>query len=216
LSDDSLIEEIFTLLFGGHETTSAAMAWTIYQVETHSEVKDCLLHEINSVLGKRLAEPKDLSQLPLARAIVDETLRISPMGPFSGGRIAQQNVRLSGYLIEAGTPILFCPFTMGQREDIWQSASHFDPSRFMGKFNYNSFHQPFGQGNRVCIGKKLAQLELIIILISLYQKTNLELINSDTKPMRRGLAWVPHKNLCAKFIKYNRDRSGQLKPDIKI
>lgn len=204
LSNEAMIEEIFTLLFGGHETTSAMMAWTIYQVAAHPEVKTCLLNEINSVLGKRPIEPKDLPEMPIARAIVEESLRISPAGPFSGGRIAQQDVRSNGYFIKAGTPMLFCPFTIGQREDVWQNASRFDLSRFMCKGDHSLSNQVvFGHGNRVCIGKKLAQLEIIVILTSLFQEVDLEFLSLAGKPERRGLAWVPTQGLRTRIIRRN-------------
>src|SRR5205823_13399029 len=51
LSDREVRDEVFTLLFAGHETTANALTWALYLLSQHPAVEQRLQVEVDSVLA---------------------------------------------------------------------------------------------------------------------------------------------------------------------
>ena len=86
---------------------------------------------------------------------------------------------------------------MGRSEKIWgRDASIFNPDRWLDGTVKTAFEYPvFHAGPRMCIGKNLAELEGVFILVCLIKKYKITIVpdypvtyaNSLTLPMRYGL-----------------------------
>src|SRR5262249_40406092 len=70
MTDRQARDEAVTLFNAGHDSTSAALAWTCYFVARHPTVQERLHEELETVLGGRLATFEDLSRLTFAGAVV--------------------------------------------------------------------------------------------------------------------------------------------------
>jgi cytochrome P450 len=185
LSNDEIVDELFTMLFGGHETTRSSMCWSVFHIVSNPEVQKKLVAEIDERVGERPVEAEDLHHLPYLWAVVHEVLRISPLGPFSGGRIPQRDFELGGYRIRAGDPLVFCWYTMSERDDVWPEAHKFDPDRFFERAaSPNDF--PFGRGRRICSGRGVALYETAVMLVTLFQTVEIELRHQSKGGDLRG------------------------------
>src|SRR6202040_2593026 len=51
MSEDELVDEMFTLLMAGHETTATALAWAFWHLLRHPDVLAKLRAEIQRVVG---------------------------------------------------------------------------------------------------------------------------------------------------------------------
>jgi cytochrome P450 len=89
--------------------------------------------------------------------------------------------------------------------EAWENADLFDPDRFLidGIFNSNiqSNFSPFGVGKRICLGEKLAQNNLFLILAGILRKTKgmkFSLPNGsgsgDLEPDELAIFMVPKKS----------------------
>ena len=84
---------------------------------------------------------------------------------------------------------------MGRSTSIWgPTAREFNPDRWINTKTPSSFEYPaFHAGPRMCLGKNLAELEGVFVLVSLYQKYQISAIpnqsvsygNSLTLPMNK-------------------------------
>ncbi|RXN02060.1 Cytochrome P450 26C1 [Acipenser ruthenus] len=119
-----------------------------------------------------------LSQLHYLDCVVKEVLRTLP--PVSGGyRTALQTFELDGYQIPKGWSVMYSIRDTHETAAVYQSPELFDPDRFgtereegkAGRFNFI----PFGGGIRSCIGRKLAQIILKIIVVELLNTARWEL-----------------------------------------
>lgn len=77
LSDRQLRDEAMTIFVAGHETTAAALAWTLALLSLHPEVDRRLGRELQT-LGGRPPTFADLPALPYTAAVVKESLRLYP------------------------------------------------------------------------------------------------------------------------------------------
>src|SRR5262249_4046014 len=75
--------------------------------------------------------------------------------------------------------IVIAPYVLHRHRRLWDRPDIFDPSRFLGdaKANIPRFaYLPFGAGPRTCIGASFAMQEAILVLATLIQRFELELV----------------------------------------
>jgi cytochrome P450 len=167
-----------TLLLAGHETTATALTWTWYLLSKHPDAACKLRVELDEVLGRRVPTVEDLPALEFTRRVIQESMRLYPP-VWIISRTAIEEDEIGGYPIPAGSVVLVSQYAMHRHPDFWENPERFDPDRFLpersrGRHPYAYF--PFGGGPRLCIGADLAMLETQLILVTLAQRFQLELL----------------------------------------
>ena len=190
LKDIELRDELMTLMLAGHETTATAIAWALYWVHRHPEIKTKLEAEIAS-LGAN-PDPMEIAKLPYLDAVCKETLRIYPVAMLTFPRVVQEPTELMGYKLETGQVLMGCIYLLHQREDVYPEPLKFKPERFLEReFDPYEFF-PFGGGKRRCIGEALAKLEMKLVVATIIAQYDLELIDNKPEiPVRRGVTLAP-------------------------
>jgi cytochrome P450 len=127
------------------------------------------------------AAGKTLPKLEIARAIVQETLRMYSPG-FMAGRLAKQTHEICGVTVPKGSMVLI-PFWLIHRiPQWWPNPTSFDPSRFLnGAEPTRHTYLPFGVGRHVCIGAQLAMSEAILAIARIAQQFTLRMV--DDRPI---------------------------------
>ena len=128
MTDQQVRDEVLTLLLAGHETTANALIWTFFLLAQHPHIEAKLLEEYQQVLSGCPPQVEDLSQLPLTRMVVEETMRLYP--PAWGlGRRALAIDEIGGYAIPKGAYVLVFPYVTHRHPDFWERPGEFDPER---------------------------------------------------------------------------------------
>ncbi len=80
LSDRQVRDEVMTLLFAGHDTTTSTIAFLFYELARDPQWFRALRQEQLDVLGRRPPRAEELigETLPLLEQVIDETLRRYP------------------------------------------------------------------------------------------------------------------------------------------
>jgi len=89
------------------------------------------------------------------------------------GRCAVDDFELDGYRFPAGTLLMFNQWVLHRHPDLWEDADTFRPERWdpvQGQKAPQWAYFPFGGGSRMCLGKPLAQLELLLVLPMILQR----------------------------------------------
>jgi cytochrome P450 len=189
LTDEELRDELITILFAGHETTTAALCWLLYWVHHQPKVRQKLVEELN--LEKNLA-PYQIAELSYLTAVCQETLRIYPVILMGEGRILKQPLKLRDYEFMPETVFMPCIYLLHQREELYPNPKKFKPERFLEKKFTTFEYMPFGGGNRRCLGRNLALFEMKLILAKILLKWRLQFLNNQSlKPIRRGTVMMP-------------------------
>jgi cytochrome P450 len=193
LTDQELHDEVMTIFMAGHETTGNGMAWTLYAVAEHHEVRERLEAEVDEVLGGRPPTLEDLANLPYTKMVVDESLRVyPPIWGYTRDPIADDEI--DGYHIPAGSTIFLSPYVTQRHPDIWEEPDRFDPERFApGRAEqYPPFsYFPFGGGSRKCIGFHLALLQMQLVTAMVAQRFRLETVPGHPVEYGRMVALRP-------------------------
>jgi cytochrome P450 len=160
-NDHELRDQVITLLFGGHDTSSSTFAFLAYELARHAEVRAAVRAESHQVLDSRAPTLTDLTDnLPQLAAALDETLRLYPPVWF-GPRMAISRFELHGHHIPAGTHVMYCAWASHRLPDVFDNPSAFKPERFAPDQRAalpKGAYVPFGGGQRICIGKRFGQL----------------------------------------------------------
>lgn len=178
MDDRQVRDEALTLMLAGHETAAASMSWMWYLLARNPGAAAGLHKELDSVLGGRTPGVEDLQRLPYTRAVFGETLRLYPPA-WGQPRESVEEDEIGGYRIPARKIVLVCQWVTHRRPDLWERPEEFLPERFTGAapgrippFAY----YPFGGGARQCIGSSFALMEAQVVLATLAQRFEPELV----------------------------------------
>jgi cytochrome P450 len=178
MSDQQLRDEIATLMLAGHETTANALSWTWMLLSQNPEAAAKLHAELDQVLEGRLPIEADLPQLPYANAVIQESMRLYP--PVSLiGREAVEDVEIGDYLVPKGCVVMLSQWVMHHNPKYFDEPESFQPDRWLGDLEQQlprGVYFPFGDGPRVCIGKGFALMEAVLILATVAQSYEIELV----------------------------------------
>jgi cytochrome P450 len=190
MTDEELRDELLTLLFAGHETTATALAWGLYWLHRHPEIREKLQQEI-ATLGDN-PEPEQIASLPYLTAVCNETLRIYPVAMLTFPRMNKEPIELLGHEIAPDTIIVGCIYLTHHREDLYPDSYTFKPERFLERqFSPYEF-LPFGNGARRCVGAALAMYEMKLALATIISQYSLTLAEpKPVRPSRRGVTLAP-------------------------
>jgi cytochrome P450 len=177
MSSRQLRDEATTLVIAGSETTGNTIAWACYLLARHPRAQERLQQEVDQVLAGADASYETLATLPYTRAVITEALRLySPVWILPRRAIA--DVELGGYLLRAGSRIIFSPYALNRDARIHRDPDHFDPGRWAADYTRTDMRAtffPFGQGIRNCIGEGFAWAEAMLLLSAIAARWHLRL-----------------------------------------
>jgi cytochrome P450 len=162
--DREVLEQLLTMLVAGHETTAIALAWAIHLVATHAPVAERLAAELHA-LGPE-PDPEAIARAPYLEAVCHETLRLRPIAPTIGRRLARP-MTLRGHELPAGVAVGASVIAVHRRPELYPEPDAFRPERFLERSFAPHEYLPFGGGARRCLGATFALHEMKLVLAAL-------------------------------------------------
>jgi cytochrome P450 family 135 len=179
MSDEELCDNMRLLLIGGHDTTAATIAWTLERV-TH-----------NPAALDRLESAVDAGNDAYVDAVIQETLRMRPVFPFSV-RMTKQPLVLDGLTVPAQTIVVPYIALVHRRQELYPEPDEFRPERFLEARPGTYSWIPFGGGIYRCLGASLAMLEARIVIRTLVEQLKLRPSTMGPERIRRNhVTFVP-------------------------
>ena len=199
ISDRELRDQLVTLLLAGHETTATALAWTF----------DLLAHE-PAALARLAAEVREGNGDRFLRAVISESLRLRPVVPMAGRRLAQE-LRSGELVLPAGTDVTPAIWLTHTREDLYPDPHSFRPQRFLAQAPATYSWIPFGGGVRRCLGAAFAELEMAVVIATVLERFELRAArHRPERVQRRGVTLAPRHGSRVRLAAYT--RSDQASP----
>ncbi|MFE7743890.1 cytochrome P450 [Nocardia sp. NPDC057455] len=168
MTDSQICDQLMSFFIAGSETTASALAWALHLLVAHPEIEERLHQETDQVLHGAPARYQDLPDLPLTGHIITEALRLYPPG-WLFTRTVTADTRLGSYDLPAGTSLVYSPYLLHRRDDLYQHPNRFDPDRWdttQPPIGRKAF-MAFGAGPRRCVGEAFAITELSLALATI-------------------------------------------------
>jgi len=178
MTDHQLRDEAISLLLAGYETTSTALAFTCGGLAQRQDIARAVQEECDQVLGQKDPTLTDLPRLQRASMVLQEGLRMYPP-TYWVPRTAVEDDVIDGFRIPAGSMIGVMTYVIHRHPDFWERPDEFDPWRFSPERSAGRHPLawlPFGNGQRLCIGRDFAMMEGQLVLTRLLSRFDIETV----------------------------------------
>jgi cytochrome P450 len=177
-----IYDEILTLVAAGHETTTSALSWTFERITRQPSLLADLQSEAQT----------DSSELRLAT--IQETLRCRPPVLSAARTVGAPMLQLGEWRIPQGYSVVVSIEHIQQNPDAFPNPHEFNPYRFTQKQPLPSAWIPYGGGSRRCVGALLANLEMDVVLRTVFRNVKVHPTTRPPEKVRvRGIAPMPSK-----------------------
>jgi cytochrome P450 len=199
LTDGQIRDEMMTLLFAGHDTTTSTVSFMFYELARHPLIAERILAEQRAMLpaGAPNAAQMMSGELAELEMTLEETLRKYPPA-WIGPRKAVEAFEFEGHVVPASAYVNYCSWASHHLPDVWPEPDAFRPERFAPDAKAalaKGAYIPFGGGSRTCIGMRFGQLEVRTIATLIARRFALELAGDFALRIRQMPTIGPHGGL---------------------
>ncbi|KAH8278976.1 hypothetical protein KR018_012091, partial [Drosophila ironensis] len=203
------------MLMAGVDTTSSTFTGLMLCLAKNPEKQAKLREEVMQVLPQKDSEFTEASMknVPFLRACIKESQRVYPLVVGNARGLARDTV-IGGYRVPAGTNVSMIPLSLLSNDVYFPNASEFLPERWLrtpkdaeSKCPANDLRTknpfvflPFGFGARMCVGKRIVEMELELGIARLIRNFQVEFHHPTKNAFRSALVNLPNIPLKFKFI----------------
>ncbi|KAL7270771.1 hypothetical protein RUND412_006509 [Rhizina undulata] len=173
-SMDELMAESRLLMVAGSDTTATTIAAALFYLTRNTETLAKLATEIRTAFASasEIHIGPTIDSCHYLKAVVEESLRLSPSVPGALPRVVLPGgLQIGTEFFPAGVELGVSYYTLHRNPLYYSSPHEFNPSRWLDEAgeisgDYSAF-APFSIGSRGCIGKRLAYIEIELVLARL-------------------------------------------------
>ncbi|KAK3624134.1 hypothetical protein LTR56_021167 [Elasticomyces elasticus] len=187
LSTQEVVMEAFVLLVGGTHTTGNTLHVLIASLARHPEHLKRFVAEIDERLPALKPEQAAYSmvgleeKLDFVNACIRENYRKDPVATFNMTRVPPKDAFVDGHHVPAGTQCSVNIHALHHNPALWgHDHNLFNPNRWYGEQAANTeWLNPFSVGRRSCVGRNLAQTNVLKMATTLLRAYDFEFLNTD-------------------------------------
>ncbi|CRK87076.1 CLUMA_CG000842, isoform A [Clunio marinus] len=196
-------------MLAGVDTTSSAFIGILYCLAKNQDKQEKLREELRNILPEKNYKltPENMQSMPYLRGVIKEGLRLYP--PTAGNmRAAGSDIVLSGYRVPKETQVVMGTTLAHYDEKLFPRPKEFIPERWLkdntdpqcphSRNSHPFSFLPFGFGPRKCVGHRIAELEIEVLLTRIIRDYKVEWHYPDMK-IRSVMVNIPDGDLKFKF-----------------
>ncbi|KAF8754759.1 Cytochrome P450 monooxygenase [Rhizoctonia solani] len=200
LSKSEIDSEAMITIGAGSDTTSNTLAALCYYITADSNIKKRLQEELDSIRsnagtdtntlekgqsGYRIFDFEQVKNLPYLNACIKETLRLYSTVGTGLPRVvpAGRTFTVAGENFSEGS-VISVPSYSTNRSSVWGADPDvYRPERWLeeGSGSLNKYYVPFSTGPRACIGRNLANMNLLLVSACVLQSIRCPVTHSYHK-----------------------------------
>ena len=187
--DRQVRDHVMTLLFAGHDTTTATVAFLFYELARRPDLAEAIAAGRPGLLDQAL----------------DETLRLYPPA-WIGPRRAVREFEFGGRTVPEGAYVNYCSWASHRLPEVFPQPEAFIPERFTRERKAalpRGAYVPFGGGSRICIGKRFGQTEVKLVATKLLQRLRVEALPGRAMTIRQMPTLSPSGGLRMRILSRN-------------
>uniref|UniRef100_A0AAY4ABF5 steroid 11beta-monooxygenase n=1 Tax=Denticeps clupeoides TaxID=299321 RepID=A0AAY4ABF5_9TELE len=201
LSLELIKANITELMAGGVDTTAVPLQFALFELARNPEVQERVRAQVQLSWKQASGDAQRVLQgAPLLKGTVKETLRLYPVG-ITVQRYPVRDIVLQNYHIPAGTLVQACLYPLGRSRDVFLEPERFQPTRWEpSKTGFPrdtedqgaSFRSlAFGFGARQCVGRRIAENEMQLLLMHVLLNFRLSITSSEDLKTKYTLILQP-------------------------
>ncbi|XP_072317247.1 cytochrome P450 11C1 [Eucyclogobius newberryi] len=187
MSSDLIKANLTELMAGGVDTTAVPLQFAFFELGRNPDVQEKVRQQVKDSWAEAEGDPqRALQGAPLLKGTVKEILRLYPVG-ITVQRYPIRDIVIQNYHIPAGTAVQACLYPMGRSAEVFREPLRFDPERWArgqqegaGGTEAAGFRSlAFGFGSRQCVGRRIAENEMQLLLMHILLNFHLTVSCSD-------------------------------------
>ncbi|XP_034730964.1 cytochrome P450 11B, mitochondrial [Etheostoma cragini] len=187
LSLDLIKANITELMAGGVDTTAVPLQFALFELGRNPEVQERVRQQVRTSWAQAGCDPqKALQAAPLLKGLIKEILRLYPVGT-TVQRYPIKDIVLQNYHVPAGTMVQACLYPLGRSAEVFEDPLRFDPGRWGGSREEGQRGEgpggfrslAFGFGARQCVGRRIAENEMQLLLMHILLSFHLSVSSSE-------------------------------------
>ncbi len=171
-----------THIYWAYDAVHYIMTAVLYELGQRPKWRQALRQELNDALGQcPHPQREDKDKLPLCHAFLHEVQRRYP-ATMGVARKLGEDLSTDAFDLKAGTEMLLLLYPLHHDPERWPDPEDFNPRRWLdrpGDGRSAVAFAPFLHGPRRCIGRYLAELELMGCLNAFVRHVDLKVYNDD-------------------------------------
>eukprot|EP00928_Gymnodinium_smaydae_P090020 TRINITY_DN73884_c0_g1_i2.p1 TRINITY_DN73884_c0_g1~~TRINITY_DN73884_c0_g1_i2.p1 ORF type:complete len:511 (-),score=74.64 TRINITY_DN73884_c0_g1_i2:105-1508(-) len=194
IPESELSNEVQGIVMAGLDTTFHVLLWNMLNLAQSPSAQDSLRKEVANVLGPEAHFTRDkLSEMPYLKAVMRETQRYTPASPILTFRFLDKALPLCGYVVPPKTRIIMSVEAIQKDPRVVDNPDCFLPERFLADavaarkgdplksiIDHKLLGTPFSFGARMCLGARLADVEIMTLLSKFTSRFRFEVEPNQT------------------------------------
>ncbi|XP_075965270.1 cytochrome P450 11C1 [Anarhichas minor] len=185
LSLDLIKANVTELMAGGVDTTAVPLQFALFELGRNPEVQERVRQQVRTSWAQAGGDPqRALQGAPLLKGTIKEILRLYPVGT-TVQRYPVKDIVLQNYHVPAGTMVQACLYPLGRSAEVFKDPLRFEPGRWgredgqrgEGAGGFRSL--AFGFGARQCVGRRIAENEMQLLLMHILLSFHLSVLSSE-------------------------------------
>ncbi|KAF6207685.1 hypothetical protein GE061_016132 [Apolygus lucorum] len=185
-TDDLLAGQAFAFLLAGFDATAIGVMMSLFELATNPEVQEKARAEVIKALeGDKTFSYDSLKSMEYLEGSLKETQRIQSIVPILF-RKCTARYKLPGipYTVEVGDTVVCSTYAIHMDPKVYPEPDKHIPERWLGDSSIPvGSYLPFGYGPRLCIGMRLAMVELKSIVAKVLLNYKISLHPSVQLPL---------------------------------
>ncbi|XVE59544.1 hypothetical protein DITRI_Ditri05aG0054300 [Diplodiscus trichospermus] len=192
INDDKYLRDIVvSFILAGRDTVASGLTSFFWLLSKHPEVESAIRDESERIMGpsdhQQFASFDQMREMHYLHAALYESMRLFPPVQFDS-KFAQEDDILPDFtFVTKGTRVTFHPYAMGRMERVWgPDCLVYKPDRWLKNDRYspeNPYKYPvFQAGQRVCLGKEMALVEMKCVVLSIISRFNIRVADPNQAP----------------------------------
>ncbi|XP_028280701.1 LOW QUALITY PROTEIN: cytochrome P450 11C1 [Parambassis ranga] len=166
--------------------TAVPLQFALFELGRNPEVQERVRQQVRMSWAQAGGDPQKVLQgAPLLKGTIKEVLRLYPVG-ITVQRYPVRDIVLQNYHIPAGTMVQACLYPMGRSAQVFEDPLRFDPSRWSSSREEGQRGEgggfrslAFGFGARQCVGRRIAENEMQLLLMHILLSFHLSVPSSE-------------------------------------
>jgi cytochrome P450 len=182
MPDSDLVLVLTGPYVAGLDTVANTLGACVYTILKHPDVLAAVRAEVDAVFAKgSVNEDEDLKKMPVLNGAIMETMRLYPIA-VAQMRTATKDFVFEGHQIREGEMLYLATAVPHFMEEFYPEPEKFDPGRYSrerAEHMKPGAYSPYGRGAHTCLGKSLAEVQLLLSMARLFYRLDLALPSPD-------------------------------------